>query len=29
VNEFQSRKREETKLAIEQLFGAQPRPTEG
>ena len=29
VNEFQSRKREETKLAIEQLFAAQPRPTEG
>ncbi len=29
VNEFQNRKREETKLAIEQLFGAQPRPTEG
>jgi hypothetical protein len=29
VSEFQSRKREETKLAIEQLFGAQPRPTEG
>lgn len=29
VNEFQNRKREETKLAIEQLFGPQPRPTEG
>ena len=29
VNDFQSRKREETKLAIEQLFSAQPRPSEG
>ena len=28
VSEFQNRKREETKLAIEQLFGAQARPTE-
>jgi hypothetical protein len=29
VSEFQTRKRAETKLAIEQLFGAQPRPSEG
>jgi hypothetical protein len=29
VNDFQSRKRVETKLAIEQLFNAQPRPSEG
>ena len=29
VNDFQSRKRVETKMAIEQLFGAQPRPSEG
>jgi hypothetical protein len=29
VSEFQNRKREETKLAIEQLFAAQPRPSEG
>ena len=28
VNEFQNRKREETKLAIEQLFGSHPQPTE-
>lgn len=28
VNDFQSRKRVETKLAIEQLFSA-PRPSEG
>ena len=28
VNDFQSRKRVETKMAIEQLFGAQPRPSE-
>ena len=29
VNEFQTRKRVETKMAIEQLFGAAPRPSEG
>lgn len=29
VNDFQSRKRVETKMAIEQLFSAQPRPSEG
>lgn len=29
VNDFQNRKRVETKLAIEQLFGAQTRPSEG
>ena len=29
VNDFQSRKRVETKLAIEQLFSAHPRPSEG
>ena len=28
VNDFQQRKRNETKLAIEQLFGQQTRPTE-
>lgn len=28
VSDLQTRKREETKLAIEQLFGAQPRPNE-
>lgn len=28
VNDFQSRKREETKLAFEQLFAANPRPSE-
>ena len=28
VSDFQTRKREETKLAIEQLFGAQPQPSE-
>ena len=28
VNDFHSRKRVETKMAIEQLFGAQPRPSE-
>ena len=28
VSDFQSRKREETKLAFEQLFAASPRPSE-
>jgi hypothetical protein len=29
VNEFQNRKREETKLAFEKLFVSQPQPSEG
>ena len=28
VNDFQARKRDETKIAFEQLFANQPRPTE-
>lgn len=28
VNDFQQRKRDETKLAIEQLFGHRPHPNE-
>lgn len=28
VNEFQSRKRDETKMAIEQLFNQNPQPNE-
>jgi hypothetical protein len=28
VNDFQNRKREETKVAIERFFSSQPRPSE-
>lgn len=28
VSDFQTRKRDETKIAIEKLFGQQPQPTE-